>query len=119
MADRERMQVSNGMRGWVSEVEGRVEGQTTWDEAVKNLAVKYDPAWAHKNVGQFFHDMLGLERAFVLDAANRPIYAMDFGRDAPPKAYAKVSAVAAPPAGDTRHSGPPDPPPQLPSTMSP
>ena len=96
VAEREQALVSNGMRGWVSEVEGRIEGQTTWDEAMLNLGVRYDPAWAHKNVAGFFHDMLGFERAYVLNSADQPIYAMNLANDQPPAAYGLVKPIAAP-----------------------
>ncbi len=95
VAAREEALIANGLRGWVSEVEGKVSGQTTWDDAALNLGKSYDPAWAHENIGIFLHQASGFEQAYVLDAGNQPIYAMANGRDQPPARYAvDRSAVA-------------------------
>lgn len=44
VAQREEIVVANGVRGWLSEVEGRVVAQTSWDDAVQNLGVRFDAA---------------------------------------------------------------------------
>ena len=93
---REETVVANGMNGWMKEAEARVVGQTTWDDAVQNLSLKFDPAWAHKNIGQFLHDSGGFERAFVLDGGDVPVYAMTGGADRPAEIFSQVEKVAAP-----------------------
>lgn len=96
VAQREEELVANGVAGWVSEIGGRVVPQTTWDEAVKHLGVRYDAGWAAQNIGAFLHEVGGFERTYVLDARDRPLYAMADGQDRAPSAYAEVHKVADP-----------------------
>ncbi|WP_293678543.1 EAL domain-containing protein [uncultured Phenylobacterium sp.] len=96
VAAREEALVANGLRGWILEVEGRVVGQTTWDDAVLNLGLRFNKAWAHENIGVFLHEVAGFQQAYVLDGANRPLYAMQGGRDRSAESHATVAAVSAP-----------------------
>ena len=71
--------------------------------------------------------LLAIAAAFAMTAGCRSRQAADI----PPEALGttpgeqsenqdgNVTGAAVPPDADTRHIGPPDPPPQLPSTMSP
>ena len=96
VADREQALVANGMKGWVSEVEGKVIGQTTWSDAVQHLGVRYDATWARDNIGKFLHDSAHFERAFVLDRADRPVFAMSQGREVSGATFQDVQAIALP-----------------------
>ena len=58
--------------------------------------MQYDADWSHTNIGQFLHDMVGLEQAFVIDAGNRPIYGMVNSEDVDPASYIALAAQAAP-----------------------
>jgi diguanylate cyclase (GGDEF)-like protein len=93
---REQQQVAHGIAGWIEETEARIVGQTNWDDALKNLGVQYNAEWARTNVGQFLHDMGGLEQAYVLDAADQPVYGMIEGQDVAPRSYAGMARAAAP-----------------------
>ena len=48
-----------------------------WDDAVQHLVLDLDPEWADGNVGAYIHDTFGYEYSFVLDGADRTIYAAD------------------------------------------
>lgn len=96
VAEREEVVVANGVRGWLSEVEGRVVGQTSWDNAVQNLGVKYDHAWARDNVGRFLHDFSGFEASYVLDANDHAVFAQIGEKEAPPSSYGSLTAATAP-----------------------
>lgn len=102
VAEREQALVANGMNGWVDEVEGRVVGQTTWGDAVQNLGVRYDPAWARKNIGQFLHDSAHFERAFVLDRDDAPIFAMSGGKAVRSATFDDIQAIATPLVAEVR-----------------
>ena len=93
---REQEQVAHGVAGWIEETQARIVGQTNWDDALLNLGVKFDAVWAQTNVGQFLHDMGGLEQAYVLDAADQPIYGMTAGADVAPRKFAGMASEAAP-----------------------
>lgn len=47
-----------------------------WDQTVNNLVTRVDLDWADKNIGVYMHKTFGITSSFVLDADNRPIYAM-------------------------------------------
>ncbi len=93
---REQEQVAHGVAGWIEETQARIVGQTNWDDALLNLGVKFDPEWARTNVGQFLHDIGGLEQAYVLDAADKPIYGMTAGANIAPQKFAGMASEAAP-----------------------
>lgn len=92
--NREQQLVANGVAGWIDEVQAHVVGQTNWDDALKNLGVSFNLKWAQTNIGQFLHDMGGLERAYVLDAGDRPIYGMVNGADVAPANYENLAVQA-------------------------
>ncbi|MBS0252559.1 MAG: bifunctional diguanylate cyclase/phosphodiesterase [Proteobacteria bacterium] len=64
-----------------------------WDDAVRNLDNSFDPTWAHNNIGQFFSITYGFQFAYVLDAANAPIYAMHDGQDEAPSSFENIRAL--------------------------
>ncbi len=45
-----------------------------WDQAVDNLVIKPDPAWADDNVGSYLFETYNLHSSYVLGAANQLIY---------------------------------------------
>ena len=51
-----------------------------WDESVANLVTKPNLEWADHNVGIYMHDKFGIATSFVLDADDRPVYAMIGGK---------------------------------------
>ncbi len=51
-----------------------------WDEAVANLVTNRNLEWADNNVGMYMHDKFGIDSSFVLDADDRPVYAMIDGK---------------------------------------
>ena len=51
-----------------------------WDQTVNNLVTRVDLDWADKNIGIYMHKTFGISSSFVLDAGNRPVYAMIEGK---------------------------------------
>ena len=51
-----------------------------WDEAVANLVANRNLDWADNNIGIYMYDKFGIDSSFVLDADNRPVYAMMAGK---------------------------------------
>ena len=78
---REQIVVQNGLSSRVAEIGRTVAPQVVWDEAVVHLDNRFDRDWAHDNIGTYLHVTDGLEFSWVLDAEDRPIYAMEGGRD--------------------------------------
>jgi diguanylate cyclase (GGDEF)-like protein len=45
------------------------------EQAVQNLRIKYDPAWAQQRVGQWLETYFDHDSVFIFDGKNKPIYA--------------------------------------------
>ncbi len=71
----EEEMVRRGVSGDVAEIERSIIPETNWDEAVLNLDNRFDPAWAAQNLNDHYAQDMDFERLFVLDAADRPIFA--------------------------------------------
>jgi diguanylate cyclase (GGDEF)-like protein len=93
---REEHLVANGVRAHTQEIQGLIVPQTSWDEAVRRLDQKYDRAFASDQMGSFFHDTSGFEASYVLNGADRPLFAMEGGRSAPSGRCERLRAGAAP-----------------------
>lgn len=92
----ERKQVVHGLIGAMREKEDWIAGQADWDDALLNLGVAFNPDWARANVGQYFSNLGHFERAYVLDADNRPVYAMSDGADVAPSQFEGARSAAGP-----------------------
>lgn len=75
-----------------------------WDDAVRHLDNRFNRAWAHRNIGQFFHAAEGFEFAYVLDGENAPRYGMSEGEEVRPATYARIAAMSAPLIEDVRRA---------------
>ncbi len=53
---------------------GNVEDYANWDDAVRYLALQFDPTWARRNVGQSLAGTLGYDIGLVVDANDRPLF---------------------------------------------
>lgn len=103
VARREETLVANGMKGWIAEVEGRVVAQTTWDAAVQNLAIRFDPAWASENIGEYLFHVAHYDEAYVLSGSDTAVYGMVNGRDVTPSDAAALK-IAGSLVADVRRS---------------
>jgi PAS domain S-box-containing protein len=75
------------------QVAREVTPQVFWQEAAEKVRTR-DLDWMDQNFGAYLHDIYGYRLSFVLDGADRPIYAAIAGRRAAPAEYARVAAVA-------------------------
>ena len=57
------------------------------DEAVRHLAVRFDPHWAEQELAHYFHARNGIDRLVVLDAQDRPVFASRGGVAVPLGSY--------------------------------
>lgn len=71
---RQEVLIRNSLKVFVGEVATRVIGIADWDDAVRNLDNRFDPAWADQNVGKYFQATYGTAPSFVLNGGNRPVY---------------------------------------------
>ncbi|MDO9384547.1 MAG: bifunctional diguanylate cyclase/phosphodiesterase [Hyphomicrobiaceae bacterium] len=82
LKSRDEAVVRNGLISLGAELQSQVVPNAVWDEAVKNLDNSFDSAWAHDNVGIFFKATMKAAFALVIDAMDKPVYAMVDGADA-------------------------------------
>jgi signal transduction histidine kinase/CheY-like chemotaxis protein len=92
---REEAQVLNAFQGMVQEIAERVTIQVDWDDVVENLDNTFDADWATQNIGHYFCQTRGFHSAFVLDQADRPVFAMEDNVEAPPDRFQPYRDAAA------------------------
>jgi len=71
-------------------IEHDQEASTVWDDAVEQMnAPTRDDDWIDRNLGIWFYTYYGHDEVFIVDGADRIIYAMRSGRREGVPAYAK------------------------------
>jgi diguanylate cyclase (GGDEF)-like protein len=79
------------------------EASTNWDDAVLRVRERpLDAEWLDQNLGIWFHEYYKHDETYLLDAADRPLYAMRDGRRLDPGAFEDVASLAIPMAADLR-----------------
>jgi diguanylate cyclase (GGDEF)-like protein len=86
-SERQRRLVSHVLAEQFAKLTHDQESVTIWDDAVLKTTVERDLLWIDVNLGVWLHDYFGHDRAYVLDANNRPIYAMMDGASAESSSY--------------------------------
>jgi diguanylate cyclase (GGDEF)-like protein len=95
--DRDRAIVSLVLTQSIDRVAYDQEASTVWDDSVKALAAPVpDATWIDSNLGVWFHSYYGHDEVYVLNAAEKPVYAMRAGRRVAPSAYEGVGRQIAP-----------------------
>ena len=92
----EQEQLANGLKSRIGELQASVFPQVNWDDAVQNVQNHYDPKWVESNLGAYLTQTAGFQDVYVLDAADRPTFAVRDGEPAESVAYAEVGAIVAP-----------------------
>jgi sensor domain CHASE-containing protein len=93
-AAREMQLVKNGLDQRVEEVAELVVPQTNWDEAVRNLDNRFDPAWASSNINEYLDHANGFDGQVVLDSADQPIFVAFDGLVVRPEQYSSIAGMA-------------------------
>jgi len=79
------------------------EASTYWDDAlVRTRHVPLDLEWIDNNLGVWFHTYYHIDEVYLLDARDRPIYAMQNGRRVPLASFGHVAGPALRLAHDLR-----------------
>ena len=79
--DRQRTFVTSGIADETAELVRQQTSVTVWDDFVV-AARNGDQVWMAENLGEWMHSYYGQDRVYVLDAAGRPIHAMQDGKTA-------------------------------------
>jgi len=72
------------------------------DAAVINTRLKYNEAWVNSNLGLWMYEYFGHDRTFVLNAEDRPVYAMIAGMPTSSDVYDRDLNAYAPLVGRMR-----------------
>lgn len=72
---REVQLIQNGLNIEIARVNGGVESQTLWDDAVLHLDNKLDAKWAKQYLTEYLWANGGYNLIFVLNGSNKPNYA--------------------------------------------
>ena len=73
------------------------EASTYWDDAVIRTRQRpLDMEWLDNNLGVWFHTYYKHDETYLLDPADRPVYAMQEGARRTPEAFNRVAATALP-----------------------
>jgi diguanylate cyclase (GGDEF)-like protein len=74
--ERERQLVENALDQAVSRVLNEEKAIAWWDDAVLNAQARpLDLEWIETNIGVYFYETYGHDEMYIVDGANRPIYA--------------------------------------------
>jgi diguanylate cyclase (GGDEF)-like protein len=69
------------------------EASTYWDDAVLRMRqTPHDLAWIDNNLGVWFFTYYKHDETYLLNASDRPVYAMQYGLRTRPDAFSRVSA---------------------------
>ncbi|WP_233503444.1 putative bifunctional diguanylate cyclase/phosphodiesterase [Sphingomonas psychrotolerans] len=96
-AQRQARLVEVAMLTAVTGVRKDQEASTYWDDAVRRVhEVPLDLPWIDQNLGIWFHSYYKHDETYVLDARERPVYAMRNGRRADPRQFSGIAPGAQP-----------------------
>jgi diguanylate cyclase (GGDEF)-like protein len=96
-SERQQRLVSTVLTQSLARVAHDQESVTVWDDSIRHLRARpLDEAWLDSNVGIWLHTYYGHDAAYVLDSADRPLYAMQEGVRGRPGDFSRVRAAALP-----------------------
>ena len=87
----QRQLVEHAIRSRLSDLSITAKDYSWWDDAVRYLVREFDPDWADGNPGIYVLEMFGYDYSFVIDGADRTLYAALDGERASADAFATLS----------------------------
>jgi sensor domain CHASE-containing protein len=101
---REEQLIGNGIKIEIARVNGGVESQTLWDDAVLHLDNRLDPKWAKQYLTEYLWANGQYNLVYVLDGADRPVYATEDRASIDLTRFEALWAPLANGHGDSPHS---------------
>ncbi|MCE3249286.1 MAG: putative protein y4lL [Geminicoccaceae bacterium] len=87
----QRQLVEHAVRSRLNDLSITAKDYSWWDDAVRYLVREFDPDWADGNSGIYVLEMFGYDHSFVIDGADRTVYAAIDGERASADAFATLS----------------------------
>nr|WP_319483061.1 EAL domain-containing protein [uncultured Cohaesibacter sp.] len=72
------------------------ESSTFWDDAVIKMTEPDNEEWIDENLGSWMHTFFGMDKLFVLNGSDQPIYAFDHAKISPREAYFEYAQIIDP-----------------------
>ncbi|HWE47409.1 MAG TPA: ATP-binding protein [Caulobacteraceae bacterium] len=94
--ERQARLIANGLILHAEDVRRSIASNVIWDEAVRNLDLKFDPKWASDYIGNYFWRFDRYQSVFILDGGGRPVFAYENGKATDLHRYDDLAAGAAP-----------------------
>jgi diguanylate cyclase (GGDEF)-like protein len=96
-AQRQANEVKIAVERALDELAQSEAGVAVWDPTVLQLGKpRLDMHWFDDNIGGWLHRSFGHDGTYILDGADRPVYAMVEGKRMMPEAFDPVAAAAGP-----------------------
>jgi len=90
--ERQARSAEHSMEASVDELALQQETVAIWDDSISHLvADRIDMTWVHDNIGSWLNRIFGHDEVFILDGADRPIYAAVKGEQVPLTRYATLA----------------------------
>lgn len=83
-------------------------GYAQWDDAFERIVRRRDPAWVHRNIGNYVYQANHYEYALAIDGKDRTIYASYKDRQEPIDAFALIGPALRTVIDDLRRRPPSD-----------
>jgi diguanylate cyclase (GGDEF)-like protein len=94
--DHEQALVERGIQSKIVDIERTIWPEVGWDDAVTALDTRYDPKWAHENIGAYLMTQAGFDYIFVIDHQGRAIFNERLGQAVPSAWYEQHASGFAP-----------------------
>lgn len=90
--ERQARSAQHAMETSVDELALQQETVAIWDDSASHLvAVNLDMTWIHDNIGSWLNRIFGHDEVFILDGADRPVYASVRGAPVSLERYDRLS----------------------------
>ena len=90
--ERQARTTQHSMETSVDELALQQETVAIWDDSVSHLvADRIDPVWVHDNIGGWLNRIFAHDEVFIIDGADKPIYAAVEGKQVPVDRYAVLA----------------------------
>ncbi|WP_171033019.1 bifunctional diguanylate cyclase/phosphodiesterase [Qipengyuania marisflavi] len=100
--ERREKVVGNGIVNYARTLSEKPFPQAYWDDAVRNLDNRFDPAWAREFIGVYFWQTERFDKIAILDRDDKLRFAMVGGQDADFSALAPLMTTAQPLIAEVR-----------------
>ncbi|TIO30385.1 MAG: EAL domain-containing protein [Mesorhizobium sp.] len=84
--ERQKIFIDEGLKDQIASVQREQESVAVWDDAVANVRAG-NWTWIEENLSVWMYTYYGHNRVYILDAANRPVHAMQEGKVVDASAY--------------------------------